>query len=199
MDGRKAMVGRFHIAHGRGIERVNGKGPKLNGTFVTDKEDFAAASSRVAIKVRRGGVTLTCNDELILDWRGRGEQLSLPQDFVIPNKQSLGLAWQAEFTIHQMTLIPGGGDWTPLFDGRDKKDWNSTKPENWKMDSNVAVVVGYGIGKRAESWLLTDHEYGDFRLLWNFNWPGKATAVWECGSTRTAKLPNNCRSSSPTI
>ena len=135
---------------------------------MTDKQDFAAATSRVAIKVRRGGVTLTCNDELILDWRSRGEQLSLHQDFVTPNKRALGLAWQAEFAIHQMTLIPGGGDWTPLFNGRDKKDWNSTKPESWKMDSNAAVVVGFGIGKRGESWLLTAREFSDFRLRLEF-------------------------------
>ena len=96
-DGHQGVVGRFHIAHGWGIDRVDGKGLRANGTFVADKHDFAAATSRVVIKVRHGGVTLTCNDELIVDWRGRGEQLSHSVDFVIPNKRALGIAWHAGF------------------------------------------------------------------------------------------------------
>ena len=81
-------------------------------------------------------------------------------------------------------VIPGGGDWTPLFNGHDLKGWHATDAGRWTTDANAATLIGHtDSGKRGGSWLLTDREFGDFRLAWSFNWPRKPTADWVCGRT----------------
>ncbi|HEX4131782.1 MAG TPA: protein kinase [Pirellulales bacterium] len=155
--------------HSWGLDKIDGKPAARNGTLVENKPPIGTAATRVVVKVRCGTVTVTANDERMLEWTGRGEQLS-----VVPvRKAHLNHAFvlstdDADFIIHQMVVIPGGGDWSPLFDGRDLKGWNATGGrDHWKVDAKTGVLDGFGSGNI--SWLTSERELHDYRLRLEFN------------------------------
>ena len=62
----------------------------------------------VLMQVRQDGVRVLRNGKEIINWQGRPEQLSLWDRIVLPDRQSLFFFSQAEFAIHELTLIPAG-------------------------------------------------------------------------------------------
>lgn len=151
-----------------GLEMIDGKPAPANGTAAFDKPILSAAVSRVVVKVRRGGVTLTANDTPVLDWRGRGEQFSLPKAWTgVPTEPSLILMSRADFSIQQITLAPGGGDWTSVFNERNLKGWTGADLSRWKVDPKNAILAGFG--EKQANWLFSEREYRDFRLRCEFS------------------------------
>ena len=148
-----------------GLERIDNKPPQENGTQVTDKPVLTTTASHVLVKVRRGSVNVTCNDIPILNWRGSGEQLSLPKGAGVQGRPALYLATHAEFSFSEIRVTPGGADWTPLFNDRDLKDSTGADLKVWRVDAKNGVLAGTATHS---NWLYTQRDYGDFRLRLEF-------------------------------
>ena len=70
-------------------------------------------------------------------------------------------------------------DWVSLFNGKDLTGWKATitGAENWKVESGTLVVEGQGPNEK-EGWLLTESDFGDFKLRFEFQLAsGAASAV----------------------
>ncbi|MFZ9091968.1 MAG: hypothetical protein ACO3FE_17980, partial [Planctomycetaceae bacterium] len=63
-------------------------------------------TSDVTIQVRKNHVTASCNGEVLIDWTGDPELLSVYHEFDVPDSDSLFFVAQADFIVHRMTLIP---------------------------------------------------------------------------------------------
>ena len=58
---------------------------------------------------------------------------------------------------------------TPLFNGKDLSGWKATgKAEKWGVENGVIVCKGGGGG-----WLLTEKEYANFELRFEYRWEKK--------------------------
>jgi hypothetical protein len=148
-----------------GLEMIDGKDNSKNGTEVKVKPMFTTKPSEVLVKVRRGSVNVTCNGSPILNWRGNGEQLSLPSPCVVQGPPALYLVARAEFSFDEIRVTPGGGDWTPLFNDRDLNGWTGAHFEDWNADAKKSELVGTG---NHPNWLYSQHDYRDFRLRLEF-------------------------------
>ncbi len=72
------------------------------------------------------------------------------------------------------TASPPAADATSLFNGKDLAGWKPTgKPEGWVAENGVIVCKGGG------GYLLTEKEYADFDLKFEFRWekPGGNSGV----------------------
>lgn len=148
-----------------GLELIDGKSVGTNSTSVRVTPMFTTTPSRVVVKVRRGGVNVTCNDTPILDWRGRGEQLSLPDPCRIQAPPALYLVARAEFSFDEIKVRPGGADWTPLFNDRDLQGWTGTDLSAWQADAKTSELAATAT---RPNWLYTEQDYRDFRLRLEF-------------------------------
>jgi len=148
-----------------GLGLIDGKSVGTNGTAIKVKPMFTTKVSQVLVKVRRGGVNVTCNGTHILDWHGNGEQLTLPSDTGIQGRPALYLAARAEFSFDEIRITPGGAGWTPLFNDRDLKGWTGADLNAWQADARNSELAG--TATRA-NWLFTEHDYRDFRLRLEF-------------------------------
>lgn len=145
-----------------GLEVIAGRGPFANGTMAKDKPILGSTPVNVAVKVRRGEVAVTCHNTPVFDWRGSADQLSLPRGWTdIPSEPALLFVTRAEVDIHEIKFVPGGGDWSPLFNGRNLRGWAADDATLWKVDAKTGEVVGKG-GR--SQWILTDRDHRDFRL-----------------------------------
>ena len=145
-----------------GLDAVDGRGALPNGTAARGKPSLDSTPAKITVKVRRGEVAVTCNDTPVLDWRGSGEQLSLPRSWSeIPKEPALLFATRSEVEIYEIKFVPGGGDWSSLFDLRDLRD-----TKLWTVDRNKGELVGEGTGR--SQWIFTDHDHRDFRLRLEF-------------------------------
>jgi formylglycine-generating enzyme required for sulfatase activity len=62
--------------------------------------------------------------------------------------------------------IAASGNGKPLFNGRDLQGWEPDKPERWSVEADQQALVGRGA--RGPSWILTDRDFTDFRLRFEF-------------------------------
>ncbi|HVX12508.1 MAG TPA: family 16 glycoside hydrolase [Pirellulales bacterium] len=163
MDGFRKGGERFWA-----LQEVDGKAPLGNGTAVTDKPPLTASPSRIMVKVRHGYVAVSSNDKPVFTWRGEAQQLSLPKGWTsVPTTPCLCLLSVADFHISQIAFVPGGGDWTELFNGFDLNGWKGSGLNQWKIDAKNGVLSGTS-AKQGE-WLQSEREYGDLRLRLEFS------------------------------
>lgn len=145
-----------------GLDAIDGRGALPNGTAARDKPRIGETPAKIAIKVRRGEIGVTCNDTAVFDWRGSGEQLSLPRGWTgIPSEPALLFVTHTEVDIYEIKFVPGGGDWEPLFNFRDFRD-----TKLWTVDTKKGELVGKGSGR--SQWFFTNRDYHDFRLRLEF-------------------------------
>lgn len=156
-----------------GLELIDDKPVGANRTSVKVEPMFTTTPSRVLVKVRRGGVNVTCNDIPILDWRGRGEQLSLPKPCRIQAPPALYLVARAEFSFDDIRVTPGGGDWTALFNDRDLNGWTGADLTAWQADAHSDELTGTA---SQNNWLYTERDYRDFRLRFEFQMAAKTNS-----------------------
>ncbi len=151
-----------------GLEMIDGKPPLANGTRAKDKPTLSATPVQAVIKVRRGGVTVTCDGAPVFDWRGSGQQLSLPKGWIgVSDQSALMLVTRAEIDVHQITLVPGGDDWKPLWNKQDLDDWTGDDLAAWRVDKQKGELIG--TLDRGTRWLHSQRSYGDFRLRLEFD------------------------------
>ena len=80
------------------------------------------------------------------------------------------------------------GGFQPLFNGKDLTGWtiDGGVPESWRVDSGEIVVNGPGDYRR-NGFLLTNHDYGDFLLRFEFQPARGPIAVWRFGRRRGSR------------
>lgn len=74
---------------------------------------------------------------------------------------------------------PSPAAWKPLFDGRDLKGWDTSRSQGMTRNGKWTVEDGVLVGAwdpahPGAGWLLTEADYGDFRLKLKF-WASRGT------------------------
>ncbi|HVX14313.1 MAG TPA: family 16 glycoside hydrolase [Pirellulales bacterium] len=160
-----------------GLEIIDGKTSATNGTRVTNKPSFSATPMQAVIKVRRGEIEVSCDGAPVFDWRGSGRQLSLPKNWTeLLDEPALRLVTLADLDVHQITLVPGGGDWTELFNEQNLDGWIDDDLKAWQVDARKGELIG--TFDNHNRWLHSKNLYGDFRLRLQFDMkPGTNAGV----------------------
>jgi hypothetical protein len=157
---------------------IDGKPASTNGARATNKPMLSVNPTKIVIKVRRGSVAVTCDGAPIFDWRGSGQQLSLPKGWTdLLDEPVMRMVTLADIEIHEITLVPGGGDWKPLFNGRSLEQWTADDLTAWQVDTQKGELIG--TIERENRWLFSQQQsYGDFRLRLEFDMkPGTNSGV----------------------
>lgn len=105
-----------HLAMGGGgkkaawcVEMIDGKSMHNGNITCVDGLPWPLNQKvSVLMQVRQDGVRVLRNGKEIINWKGGPEQLSLWDRIVLPDRQSLFFFSEAEFAIHELTLIPPG-------------------------------------------------------------------------------------------
>ncbi len=94
-----------------GLESLDGQGPSA----VTGRLFTNGATSRVEVKVRRAGVSVSVDGRAVIDWKGSFGRLSLPDGWKVPNPRALFVAaWGSRYRFTRIVLVPVSGPGTPL-------------------------------------------------------------------------------------
>ena len=88
------------------VENIDGRNVGNETTYTG--EVFAQAQvSVVIVDVTEGGVRMQVDGQLIADWRGSSQQLSLSEYWATPNPDALFIgAYDCRYRIHQLKLVP---------------------------------------------------------------------------------------------
>jgi serine/threonine protein kinase/formylglycine-generating enzyme required for sulfatase activity len=85
-----------------------------NPTRNAGRRLIVGQTSDVRIQVRKNHVTASCDGEVLIDWTGDPELLSFFQEFGITKSGALFFVAQADFIVHEMTLIPRSAATSPV-------------------------------------------------------------------------------------
>ena len=90
-----------------GLDFLDGKAAHVQGnpTRNPGRRLIIGQTSDVTIQVRKNHVTASCDGEVVFDWTGDPELLSVYHKFDIPQSDSLFFVAQADFIVHEMALI----------------------------------------------------------------------------------------------
>jgi formylglycine-generating enzyme required for sulfatase activity/serine/threonine protein kinase len=89
-----------------GLEMVDGKNAKENGTYRPGERIPFGTKHDVVVRVRRDGVTVLCDGATIVDWKGKANQLSTHAMWDVPRKDQLFVGFQGPYVVHAARLTP---------------------------------------------------------------------------------------------
>lgn len=90
-----------------GIDLIDGLPMRANGTGRSGRIILRSKTATILCSVRKGSVTVTCDGQPLIQWRGDSKRLSLPTDWQLPKKNVGYLGSQRTmFQFLKVTLIP---------------------------------------------------------------------------------------------
>jgi len=102
-----------------GLDLIDGKPYSANATTRRGKLFVRGKTNRLAVTVKKSGITVTCNDRPIVNWRGDVRRLSLHQAWQVGDGRVLFVGdYNTSFLIHSITLTPITGDGPASKDGK---------------------------------------------------------------------------------
>ena len=111
-----------------------------NATHNPGSRLLVGETSDVTIQVRNNHVTAVCDGEILVDWTGDPERLSVWPGLNLPTSDSLFFVAQSEFIVHKMTLIPRG---VPT--SRDSSGWHG-----WSADAPPPAIAPFDADQAAQ-------------------------------------------------
>ena len=93
------------------IENIDDKNVGANITTVQRQVLTQDRLSQIICTVKKDSVTVTCDGQELIDWRGDSKRLSLSDYWKTPHDNSLFLgAYDCRYRIHRVTLTPLSGE-----------------------------------------------------------------------------------------
>jgi hypothetical protein len=90
-----------------GLDAIDGVFTKRNPSIVRGQQIPDGQDVPLRVTVRKGRITATCGDRLILDWSGDPARLGLYPDREVPKKDALFIgANLSQFRFSQLRLVP---------------------------------------------------------------------------------------------
>jgi hypothetical protein len=89
------------------LEDVDGKRVTLNDTTFYGEALAESGPSTVVYTVRKNRITVECNGNTIIDFKGDPSRLSLNKYWKVPNQECLFLGtYDCSYVIHKLELTP---------------------------------------------------------------------------------------------
>ena len=93
------------------IEDIDGKNVGANATTVRRPVLTQNRLSQIICTVKKDSVTVMCDGQLLIDWRGDAKRLSLSDYWKTPHDNALFLgAYDCRYRLHRVTLTPLSGE-----------------------------------------------------------------------------------------
>ncbi len=106
-DGNQFRIGFGSYDTWTGIDLIDGLPMRANGTGRSGRVLLPNKIAKILCSVRKDRVTVACDGQTLVDWKGGSQRLSLPTDWQLPKKNVGYLGSQRSmFQFLKVTLIP---------------------------------------------------------------------------------------------
>ncbi len=96
-----------HESNVSGLEYLDGKRINENEAARRGNLFVAGQDAKITCVVRKDGISCQFDDKNVIDWHGDLKRLSLPQGFVVPDRQALFIATiGSEYEIRELSIAP---------------------------------------------------------------------------------------------
>ena len=141
------VIDGFSSPPASGLEMVDGKSAKENGTYRPGERIALGSKHDLVIRVRNDGVTVLCDASMVFEWKGQARQLSTHAMWDVPRKDQLFVGFQGPYVVHAARLTPIGASLGPPlakapFDAAGAK----AHQQSWAKYLGVDVVKPNSIG-----------------------------------------------------